>query len=86
MQRFRYIDDIEDWLAPMDYEGFWYAVAPYNLILQPRAHCDDQIARGLVDEATVLDVVKHMARMELTKRHGLKWREVTPWLRVVENH
>ena len=70
----------------MDYQGFWAAVAPYGLTLSSRAHCDDQIARGLVDKDTVLDVLKSMARMELAKRHGLQWKPSTPWLNLVETH
>ncbi len=85
MKSFRYIDDIEDWLEPMDYHGFWYAVHPFDLVLQPRDHCDQQIASGEVDKKLVLDVLKAMTRMELTKRHGLHWRMPTPWLKLVES-
>ena len=86
MKNFRYIDDIENWLEPMDYSSFWHAIAPYDLMLQPRDHCDQQIAEGLVDQETVLDVLKSMARIELTKRHGLHWKPVTPWLKLVDTH
>jgi len=86
MKEFRTIDDVEDWLEPMDYSGFWYVIEPYDLVLQPRDHCDDQIASGVVDLETVLDVLKSMARMELTQRHGLHWRLPTPWLKLVESH
>ena len=85
MKNFRYINDIEDWLEPMDYEGFWFAIEPYGLVLQARDHCDREIANG-VERELVLDVLKHMARMELTKRHDLHWKPVTPWLQVVESH
>jgi len=86
MEKFKYIDDVEAWLEPMDYEGFWFAVKPYDLVIQSRDHCDQQIADGEVDQATVLDVLKHMARMELAKRHDLHWKPDTPWLKLVETH
>ncbi|WP_162742277.1 hypothetical protein [Nitratireductor sp. OM-1] len=70
----------------MSYLEFWTAIAPFNLVLQDRAHCDAQIRSGEVDEDTVLTVLKHMARVELRERHGLKWRPVTPWLKVVSDH
>jgi hypothetical protein len=84
MREFRYVQDIDAWLEPMDYQGFWAAIAPYDLVLQPRAHCDQQIAEGLVDQACVLDGLKYMTRLELTARHDLKRRPVTPWLQLVE--
>ena len=84
VNEFKHIDDVVAWLEPMDYEGSWYAVEPYDLVLQPRDHCDDQISKGLVDKETVLDVLKNMVRLELTERHGLHWKEPTPWLKVVE--
>ena len=84
MKKFRYIEDVEAWLEPMDYRGFWVAVAPYDLVLQRREHCDSQLASGEIDLETVIYVLKHMAQMELAERHGLKRREVTPWLKLVE--
>lgn len=84
MKKFRYTNDIEDWLAPMDYKAFWFVIEPYGLLLQPRDHCDQQIADGLVDEETVLHVLKHMARTELTQRMGIVRRPITPWLKLVE--
>lgn len=85
MRKFKNIDELEAWLEPMDYEGFWYAISPLNLMVQPKDHCDQQIASGVVDQATVLDVVKFLARIELTKSQNLHWREVTPWLKLVEH-
>ena len=86
MRQFRYIDDVEEWLRPMDYQGFWVATAPFGLTLQPRDHCDREIREGLVDEATVLSVLKSLAVLELTKRHKLKIKIPTPWLKLVETH
>lgn len=84
MKKFKYINDVEAWIEPLDYLSFWYAVQPYDLVLQPRDHCDRQIASGEIDEATVLDVLKYFVRLELTARLGLHWRPVTPWLKLVE--
>jgi tRNA A37 N6-isopentenylltransferase MiaA len=86
MSKFRYKDDIRSWVKPMSYHEFWTAVEPLGLTLQRRAHCDDQIARGLVDEATVLKVLKYMAEDELAALHNIGWRPVTPWLKLVESH
>lgn len=86
MKKFKYIQDIDDWLDPMNFEEFWYAVEPFDLVLQDRDHCAEQIASGDVDEDTVLSVLKYMARRELTEKQGLKRRPVTPWLQLVESH
>lgn len=89
MKDFQYIEDVDDWLEPMDYTGFWYAIALYDLddlALQDRAHCDGQLARGEVDQETMLYCLKNMARMELTLRHDLKHRIATPWLKLVASH
>lgn len=86
MMKFKTIEDVDDWLEPMDYPGFWYAIEPYDLVLQPRDHCDRQITDEEIDEATVLEVLKYMARLELTQRLGLHRRMPTPWLKLVETH
>lgn len=86
MKIFKHIDELEAWLEPMNYLEFWTAIAPYNLVLQDRAHCDAQLAAGEVDEATVLIVLKHMARVELTKAQKLNWKPATPWVQLVESH
>ena len=86
MRTFRYVQDIDNWLAPMDYAGLWAAIAPYELVLQPRAHCDSQIAGGHAEQETVLEVLKYLARLEMTDRLNLERRPVTPWLKLVETH
>ena len=50
MKIFKHIDEVEAWLEPMNYLEFWTAIAPYNLVLQDREHCDAQLAAGEVDE------------------------------------
>ncbi len=84
MREFKYIDDIVSWLVPMDYQGYWAAIAPFNIEPQPRDHCDQQISDGEVDEATVLDVLKTLTRIELTQIYALEWKPSTPWVRLVE--
>lgn len=75
MKKFKYIDDVEKWLEPMDYEEFWYIIKDYYLVLPSREGCDQQL---------VLDGLKYLARIEFTKRHDLHWKPATPWLKVVE--
>ncbi len=84
MKKFRYIEDIQDWLEPLNYQGFWHVIEPYNLVLQDRDHCDDQIAGKHADEDDVLYVLKHMAQTELAQRNGLTRRPITPWLKLVD--
>ena len=86
MNNFKYVEDVEDWLKPMDYQGFWVAVAPYNLVLQRREHCDNQIANGEIDLETVIYVLKHMAQTEISQNLGLERKPITPWLKLVETH
>lgn len=83
MEDFKTIDDVEAWLEPMNYEEFWRAIRPYCLVIHQRSDCDAQISAGVVDTATVLDGLKYLARIELTKRHGLHWKAPTPWLKLV---
>ena len=86
MKKFEYQEDAEEYFEPMSYEEFWHAVLPYNLQLQPRDHCDQQIADNLVEGELVLEVLKMMACNELTWRYGLQMRPVTPWLKLVSSH
>ncbi len=86
MKTFKDIEAVEEWLEPMDYPGFWYAVEPYELDIQDRTHCDDQITHGGVSKDTVLEVMKAYARIELIKRHELKNRRLTPWVKPVAVH
>jgi len=86
MKKFKHIQDIDEWLEPLKYEEFWYAVEPFDLVLQDRDHCDEQIAECGVEVDTVLNVLKFMARRELTEQLGLERRPVTPWVQLVESH
>lgn len=63
---FQDIQDLEDWLRPLDYVQFWDVVAPYRFSMQEREHCDGLIAGGKVDPALILSGLKFMAVMELS--------------------
>jgi hypothetical protein len=79
MMVFEDIQDVEDWLAPLDYLAFWQAVAPWAIFPEEdREHCDATIANGIAPNETVLECLKAMARIELTARLGLAHRVYEP--------
>lgn len=78
--KFKDIDDIVDWLEPMDYETFWQEISPYCLVMFPREKCDADIESGGADEDTVLYVLKNLARMELAAILRLEWRIDVPMM------
>ncbi|MEM7530453.1 MAG: hypothetical protein AAF416_22940 [Pseudomonadota bacterium] len=79
MIAFEDIDDVEAWLAPLDYDAFWDAIAPWAVFdREDRAHFDGVIARGVTSEETVLTCLKAAVRLELTARFGLKDRVYEP--------
>lgn len=82
MQEFKTIEDIEEWLEPMNYEEFWIAIKPHCLVIPPRAMCDADIAAGAAFDDVKIGL-KIMACHLLTKRHKLRRRPVGPMLRVV---
>lgn len=71
--------DVEEWLEPLDYEAFWREVAAFDPDIEPRELCDEDIAAGIVDQATVLEVLKRAVRLELIERFGLRPRDRMPW-------
>ena len=83
MRKFRDIEELDAWMAPMDYEGFFYALAPYGLTSEAKAHCDQQIALG-VEKELILKVMKRLVRMDLEEEYGLTHRPRAPWLSVVK--
>ena len=74
--QFKDINDVVDWLEPMDYKTFWKEIKPFCLILLPREKCDADIASGATDEETVLYVMKNFARMELASILKLERRDI----------
>ena len=67
MTMFNFVDDVEDWLEPKDYETFLDEIKPFGLLLIPKEKCDADIAGGAVIEEGALSVLKSIARIELTK-------------------
>lgn len=84
LKKFRWVEDVESWLAPMGYEEFWREIKPYCLVLEYRSVCDAQIETGKAALEDVLFGLKVMASYELGKRHRLSYKPATPWLKVVE--
>jgi len=70
--------DVEEWLEPLDYEAFWREIAAFQPEIQSRESCDEQIAAGIVDEATVLEVLKRFVWLELIERYSLRPRDRMP--------
>ena len=77
---FEDIDDIVEWLEPMDYETFWEEIRPYCLVLFPRVDCEHDLANGQADEEDLLFILKSMARMELASIFKLEWRDDLPMM------
>lgn len=75
---FQDIQDVEEWLAPLDYIDFFEAIAPYRLGVDDREHCDGLIAGGIVEADRLLRTLKAMARMELRIRFDLRHRIPEP--------
>jgi hypothetical protein len=72
---FQEIQDVEEWLEPLDYIGFWEALAPYGVFsISDRDHCDGLIAGGKVPQTTILKGIKGMARNSRIDGFGLKHR------------
>ena len=51
---FKDIDDIVEWLEPMDYETFWQEIRPYCLVMIPREECDRDIENGFADDVNAV--------------------------------
>ena len=79
MGPFSDMEDVEEWLASMDYETFWRETAPFGLALPCRDNCDTLIRSGKMDEAGILDAAKGLARLELIERHRLPVRDTMRW-------
>lgn len=79
-QSFDSLNDVEDWLEPLDYATFWREIAKHAVTLPTKASCDARIARGEVTQDVVLNVLKDMAERELCERYNLTWVDRMPWL------
>lgn len=85
MEEFENSEDVEEWLAPMNYEEFWIAIKPHCLPIPTRASCDKQIATGAAAFEDVREGLKILAAHLLRKRHRLQRRPIGPMLRVVSS-
>lgn len=81
MEIFKHIEDVEEWIDPMNYEQFWREIKPYCLVLPTREMCERDIAAGAKFEDVAIGV-KTLAVFLLIQRHKLKRRPVGPMLRV----
>ncbi|MEM7530496.1 MAG: hypothetical protein AAF416_23190 [Pseudomonadota bacterium] len=76
---FEDIQDVEDWLAPLDYRALWEAAEAHGVFTEAdRDHCDALIADGAVRQDAVLVGLKTMMRLELTRRLRLEDRVYAP--------
>lgn len=76
---FEDIQDIEEWLAPFDLDGFWEAVTPWDVFTgEDRARFERILSKRTVSEAKLLFCLKGMVCFELTTRFGLKDRLYEP--------
>lgn len=72
---FEDVDDVIEWLEPMNYRQVWDAVRPYAVFSdKDRDHCDGLIAGGKVKPDSILRGLKTMARLSLTDKFDLKDR------------
>lgn len=78
--KFRDIDDIVEWLEPMDYETFWQEISPFCLVMFARADCDHDIENGHVAEDDLLFILKSLARVKLASILKLEWRDDVPMM------
>lgn len=76
MTNFEDMEAVEEWLDPLDYEEFWREMAQFDAELPSRTYCEDSIAGG-VERATVLFVLKGLARLHIVEEQGLKPRITT---------
>ena len=83
MRNFEHVQDVEEWLEPMSWDGFFVKLSPYGVDAGIRADCNASVANGGSQE-TVLSVIKSLMRIELTKELGLKRRPITPWVQLVK--
>lgn len=76
---FEDIQDIRDWLDPLDYTAFWEAIASWNIYtLADRTHFDGLLANGVTDVDTMLTCLKAEVHLNLTDRFGLEERCFEP--------
>lgn len=71
---FRYIEDIENWFAPMSYNDFWNQVTAFDVELPDKPKCDGKIISGQVNRDVILGGLKYLASTQLSVKLGLRRR------------
>jgi uncharacterized protein (DUF608 family) len=72
-------DELEDWLAELDYEAFWKAIVCLpELELEDRAAFDALIADGHGTEAEILQSLKIIAQITIAEARDLLPRIIEP--------
>ncbi|MEL7281859.1 MAG: hypothetical protein AAGK79_15985 [Pseudomonadota bacterium] len=74
------LNDLEDWLETLDYAAFWKAIAPHAVSLPSKDEVDTMIARGAIDEETMLVSLRGLAERQIAERYNLQWEDRTPFL------
>lgn len=77
---FKDAKEVEEWLEPLEYEDFWRETGIFNLAIPSREHCDECILKENVPMATILSVVKGMARLQIVNEQKLPSGVTVPWM------
>lgn len=72
-------DELEEWLAGLDYDAFWKAIEAMPYVnIEERSAFDAQIARGVASEAEALDGLKAFAQIVIAEAQDLLPRFIEP--------
>lgn len=72
---FEWMQDVEEWLEPLGYDEFWREIKRYSIYPADKEQCDMMIVFGEVTEEELLGLLKCIARVELCRILGLKYRQ-----------
>jgi hypothetical protein len=75
MQDFQTYEDVQEWLEPLGYEAFWEETMRLG-IYGPgdRAVCDQRLAEGHQDVASVIALIKSMTAWIVSEELDLPFR------------
>lgn len=72
MMKFDNEDDLEEWLATLNYEAFWAAIVGFPEVeLDRKAAFDALIAEGKGSEAEILEGLKIIAQIRIAQGQDL---------------
>ena len=77
MIRFKYVEDIEEWLDPMGYSDFWVDVSDFEVHLPYKEYCDEKIGSGKVEKDVMLGGLKFLASTQIAGKFKLERRPLT---------